>query len=402
MKMVILAAAAVVAVALIVGIGLSAPVEYRVGSEALGTWSAPVHVSTEGLSLVDSCEQALYADGQYYGMIVSPDEGATWGSPALFYGTLDVDNFVLYRVNFSEEPMSMDMFFSRSLDNGTGWIEYSYVMTPDGGSDGAYRVIKVGPVVLFYAYINAGGEGWINYSRSVDGGLTWSDQAYIDDKVHVEDPEPADIVSCGGKLFLAYYHYDTIPIDFTNVVVKESDDLGATWTNRQVVGDGFLPVLKEDSGNLYITYWSNDGLMFTMSDDVGVSWTTPLLIGAIQGYTDASNFHALAVSGSQIFAAYMDYDFGGTPEYILHINYSDDGGSSWTDLGEVTGSGTSAYGPSLLISNGKLHFMYIDVDSVYPTCYRWLLLDEPIPEFGIAFAPILATMALIVLISRRH
>lgn len=394
MRTVIVAAAAIVLVALMVGVGLAAPRDNYARSAALGLWSAPVQVSATAVGLTDSCQQTLYA-GFRSGMIMSPDEGATWRSPVIFNGTFDVDNYVLYRVNYTDEPMSSGVFFSKSSDNGTTWMDEVYVME----ADGPYRIFKFDSVLVFYTYVHPGlSIGHIDYTRSTDGGATWSDPAYLDDYVHVEDPVPADVVYCQGKLFLAYYHYDTDPIPFSDVVVIESDDMGTTWTNRQVVGDGYLPLVKEDSGNLYVTYWSDNGLMFTMSNDVGSSWTTPMEIGAIQGYTDASNFHALAVSGSQLFAAYIDYNATGDPVYVMHMNYSADGGSSWIDLGDVTGLDTNARRPSLMVSGGKLHFMFVDG----PTYYRWLFLDSTIPEFGLVVIPILGTVALVALFSRRR
>lgn len=406
MRGIMVAAAAFAVIALLIGIVLPVPVENPARSLALGSWSTPVQVSGTEMVLTDSCQQTLYAHGETE-LIFSPDDGATWNAPVVSEGAIDVEDHVLYRVNFSDELSSMDLFFSKSADNGTTWTDSSFVIEATGGSDGAYRIFKFGSVLIFYTYVHAGlGIGHINYTRSTDGGATWSDQAYIDDYVHVEDPEAADIVLCQGKLFLAYYHYDTDPVEFHHVVVIESDDMGATWTNRQVVGDGFLPQMKTDSGNLYVTYWGFDGLMFTMSDDSGASWSTPLMVGAIQGYTDPSNVHALAVSGSSLFAAYMDYDNGGDPEYLMHINYSADGGSSWDDLGDVIGLDTNAIYPSLLVSGGKLHFMFIDAGPSAnwggPTYYRWLWLDFPIPEFGIVVIPILGTVVLVVLLPRRR
>jgi hypothetical protein len=400
-KTVIIVVAAFTSFAVLLGIALSAPVDNMAGSTALGKWSTPVQVSTDEVFLIESCDQTLYAAG-WNGLIVSPDEGANWGGSTAFEGTIDIDDYVLYRANFSTESY-LDAYFSKSTDNGSGWSQYSHIMTYDGGSDGAYRIFKFDSVIIFYTYVEAGSSyGRINYSRSTDGGATWSPQDYIESYVHVEDPRAADIVLCGGKLFIAYYTYDAT----TDVVVKESDDMGATWTNRQIIGDGFLPVIREDSGNLYVTYWGNDGLMITMSGDLGVTWSTPLLIGPIQGYTDPSNFHSLAISGPEMFAAYIDYDVGGDPKYILHINYSDDFGNSWTDRGAVDGLGTNAILPSLLIADGKLHFMFIDGGPSGnwggPTYYRWLNLGSPIPEFGIAFVPILTIVALIVLLKRRH
>jgi hypothetical protein len=403
--LVIVGAAAVVV--MFVGIAASAPAEDRAGISLLGAWSAPGEAVADWAFLRDSWQEMVYADNRT-NLFVSPDDGASWNSPTDLRGTFDVDGYVLYRANFSEEFPDLDAFFSRSFDNGTSWTSPTYIMTYDGGCDGAYRIFKLGPVLIFYIYVHAGGEGWINYSMSIDGGASWSPQAYIDDYVHTEDPIAADIVYCQGKLFLAYDHYETDPIEFYDVVVIESDDMGVTWTNRQVVGDGWGPMIKEDSGNLYVTYRSyttHDRLMFTMSSDAGVTWTTPMEIGPFEWATDASNYHSLAVSGSQIFAGYMDctpaYD-----RYTLHINYSADGGATWNDMGEVTGLGANACYPSLLISNGKLHLMFFDVGdpigSSGMTYHRWLWLDEPIPEFGIMFVPILATMALVVLKSRKR
>jgi BNR repeat-like domain len=394
---------AILIAALMIGLSLSSPTDYQAKSMVLGPWSAPAQVSTTSeVSLIDSSQEVLYAY-RWGEMIYSPDNGATWSSAIEGYGTYEAEGYVLYRANFSDVYPYLDVFFSKSYDNGATWTGYSHVMTHDGGSDGAYRICKFGSIFVFYAYVNAGGEGWINYSRSTDEGVTWTPQACVDTYVHVEDPVGADIVLCGGKLFLAYYHYEVDPIEFNDVVVIESDDMGATWTNRQVVGSGYLPLIKEDSGKIYVTYWNyvtETHLMFTMSVDLGTTWTTPIEIANVSGYTDASNFHSLAVHGSQIFAAYLDYDPGGAREYTVHINYSDDGGNSWNDMGDVDGLDTNSKIPSLLISNGKLHFMFVDAGQVIGTnvsmMYRWLFLDSFIPEFSTVLMPIVASAAILI------
>jgi hypothetical protein len=397
-----------VAVALLAS---SLTVSAGVPLSSLGAWSDPVEIFASEAALFANWSTTIY--GRYNsGVLLSSDLGDTWQTGGVFVGTIAIDDFVLYRANLSG-TFGPEIFYSKSLDNGSTWSPVVEVMAPDG-NDGAYRIFKFGSTLIVYSYYLAGtSDGYILMSRSTDGGSTWSPEIVIDPNVHVEDPGSPDMVMVGSTLYLAYSNYTDVPIVDSKIIVSSSDDMGLTWTQRTEVSSGTYPVLKANNGILYLAYidlkGSNYGLYFTKSSN-GVDWSTPEVVGPMTDFTGGSFIFSLAVDDLDVFLAYLDFtDNGGVGDLrVVHIVYSSDGGSSWTDLGDVTGGDGDEMYPTMLIASGRLHFAWIDAEGSGgwggDTYYRHLeIVAEPIPEFGTFLVPVLGTMvaAFLLLLGRR-
>jgi hypothetical protein len=381
----------------------------------IGTWTDPLEISSNaniGLTTHDGLVISYrpFEDGT---LVASLDAGATWSNEAAHSGWIQAVEGIVYRVNMSDEEYSSGtVLFSSSSDNGETWSDTVQVFTIDSINDGAFGVDLIDGVLFVYSYDNAGSsEGAIKIAKSVDDGITWSAPATIDSNVHVEDPFPAGIVHFGGKLYFAYFTYETDPEEFYNVITLESSDMGSTWENRNIVADdGVYPQVKSDGEALYLTYWAIGGaidtpvLRFLKSTD-GTSWSAPIDVGIVDDFTDPCVLHALEVVSEEVFVAYTDYN-STDGDLRVRINYSADGGDTWEDLGDVTGSASNTYGPALSIDGTKLHFTWIDAGTEIwtedvTTCYRSVDIGAgAIPEFGGILAPTVVLLTTFVLIAR--
>ncbi len=377
-----------------------------------GAWSAPLEISSEEHLFIVSDGDGVYS--YWNTMSVSLDGGATWPDEVAHSGMIDASEGVLYRVNMSdEEYYTGTVLFSHSEDDGATWSATVEVFPLDSHNDGAFGIFMIQDVLFVYSYDGAGwSDGSIIVSKSSDRGETWSVPETIDAHVHVEDPIPADIVYSGGILYLVYYNYSTFPSVY-EVVIVESADMGETWGDRQVISsEGMLPLIKADADTLYVTYWGfEDGaeapvLKLVKSNDAD-SWSEPVDVGIVEDYTDSSNLHALAVSSGEVFVAYGDYA-SSTEEYTVRVNYSADGGDTWADMGDLTGTASNTIAPALSIEGAKLHFTWIDLGTggwsdEGTTYYRSLsLLEEPIPEFSSIVLPsVVLTTVLVMVVALR-
>jgi len=380
-----------------------------------GLWSDPAAISSN-LNLAQTSDGGRvysyrpFEDGT---MVFSLDAGDTWSVEEAHSGWVCATDGVLYRVNMSDEEYSAGaVLFSTSNDNGETWSDTVEVFVLDSINDGAFGVFMIQNILVVYSYDGAGGsDGSIIVSKSLDGGVTWSVPSTVDSQVHVEDPNPADIIYFEGKLYLAYFTYETDPEVVYDIVIVESDDMGDTWGNRQVVAnDGGFPLIKSDGDAIYITYWAIGGgtdtplLRFIKSTD-GTTWSTPVDVGVVDDFTDPLVIHALAVSSGQLFVAYSDYN-ASEEEFRVRINYSADGGETWADMGDVTGSTSNTIAPTLSIDGTKLHFTWVDMGTdTWPvdviTCYRNLEIGaETIPEFGSMVVPTIVLLAVVLTVSR--
>lgn len=380
--------------------------------QADGTWSNPVEISSEEQCFITSEGESLYS--YWRTMTCSLDGGATWSDESAHTGMIEASDGTLYRVNMSDEEESAGtILFSLSDDDGVTWSDTVEVFPLEAWNDGAFGIHMIQGVLFVYSYDWAGwSDGSIIVSKSSDYGETWSSADTVDSNVHVEDPLPADIVYSEGSLYLIYWTYETTPEYTSEVVIVESTDMGDSWEDRRVISNGILPLIKADSGMLHVTYWNYDGgpeppvLEFIKSDD-GDTWSTPVEVGIVEAFDDPSNLHSLAVSSGEVFVAYGDCD-PSWEEYTVKINYSADGGDTWADMGDVTGTSTNTMTPALSIEGTMLHFTWVDVGSGSwsdegTTYYRSLvLMEEPIPEFSspAAVAGIIVAVVAILIASK--
>ncbi len=369
-------------------------------SQPSGTWSTPVQISDSELVFGKICQSTIYEYG-WTQLATSDDSGTSWNSAIPFYGRIEVDDYVLHRINRSD---ASDLVYSRSTDNGSTWSDPVLVIA-DAGVDGFYDIADVSGVLIVHGWTMS--TSGIAVSRSLDGGATWSPAQIVDAEVYMTDPMMNDIVFVGGKLYIAYSNDTGIPPDYNVVVLIESDDLGLTWGGRREVCTGRDPLIVADGSTLYMTYWgsvgSGWGLSFIKSGD-GDSWSASALLARPTHLTDPSVYQSIAVLDGRVFVAYMLYEPVGMDDYYwMHMNYSDDDGATWEDLGDVTGGDGGELLPHIMLTPTALHFTWIDNmgsgswDGV--TFYRSLTFDEPIPEFGSILLPAIGTASLVLAIA---
>jgi hypothetical protein len=184
--------------------------------------------------------------------------------------------------------------------------------------------------------------------------------------------------------------------------------MGDTWENRQVIAEGAMPMIAADMDTVYVAYWSLvDGeipvLQLASSSD-GDTWSTPVDVGIVQDFTDSSCIHALAASMGHVFVAYGDYN-SSTEAYTVRINCSDDGGTTWEDMGNVTGTSANTLIPCMSIEGSMLHFTWLDVGSgswysEATTYYRSVqFMEEPIPEFGDILMPVVGVVSVFLILT---
>jgi len=360
------------------------------GQPPLGVWSDPVQISSEPLFLGDLDGGSVYAYGRY-NLTVSNDGGATWNPELHFNGYLDANDGTLYRLDVYDVPVPSTMVFMKSIDDGATWSSPVPIMQ-EHASDMGRGISKFDSTIIVYAFEYAGlSDGFIKSSKSNDEGVTWSPPVIVDPNVHCEDPLAPPMVYADGKIYLTYYNYSD---DFSDIVVIESPDLGTTWEERSVVGSGYSPMIAADGGTIYVTYWGDLGLYLVKSSD-GDSWTSPVLVGDLISATDAQVRHSICASGGVVIVAYTTYDNpGGVNEYWVRLNYSGDGGTTWQDMGNVTGGiGYERY-PNVMFDGSRIHLTWMGTPSG-STFYRSFTLDTPVPEFGTVLLPIVGVALLI-------
>lgn len=242
-----------------------------------------------------------------------------------------------------ENPRSLSV--STSADGGLTWASPVAIITnTDNGYFNDKNTITADPYNAGYAYAVWDRLNFYNdtgpamFSRTTDGGLTWSTPQPFLDPVYGQTIANQIVVLPGDVLVNL-----CITIDYaTNaqtIVVMRSTDQGATWSGPitvaadQAVGisdpdtgtgvrtGDVIPSIAVDprSGNLYIVWQdgrfsggTHDDIAFSMSTDGGFTWSAPQKInqtptgipaGDQQAFTPAI---AVAANGT-IAVSYYDF-----------------------------------------------------------------------------------------------
>ena len=346
-------------------------------------WSSPAMISSGEAMDIAVDEDSMYVVG-FDQLITSHDSGSTWDSVPSTYAKICADQGVLYRASFDLEVYyGATIMFAMSTDDGATWSDSIPILTLEGRNDWSFGLFKFGTRLMLYTLDGEPGGNefgaMVKVAWSDDEGSTWSEPVIVDEGLYVEDPFPNDIVCANGVLYLTYYD-QTSGFDSVEIIVAQSADMGATWSNAVVaVGPtAHNPIITADasSGELYVSYLSaivmpdwtlvNAGPYFVKSID-GVTWSVPVKAGTITMATDHSGFHSLVASDGMIFEGYLDYvrtDAGDV--YDLRISCSSDDGATWMDMGDVTGMETNSIYPILAIASERLHFIWTDYGSGNP------------------------------------
>jgi hypothetical protein len=310
----------------------------------------------------------------------SSDGGLTWSEQQMTssYGvwgdpTFDVDtqgNFYYFHLSNPASGNWIDRIVcQKSTDNGNNWSSGTYTgLNGTKAQDKQWSIIDRTNNNIYltwtqfdnYGSSNPNDKSIILFSKSTDGGQTWStpkkinsvDGNCIDEDDTVEGAVPA--VGPNGEIYVAWAGPN-------GLVFNRSLDQGETWLANEIAIDPMptgwdysipgisrangLPITKCDlsggpnHGTIYVN-WSdqrngaNDTDVFmSKSTDGGDTWSAPIRVnddpaGKQQFFTwmdiDQTN-------GNLFFVFYDRREYSGGNMTDVYIAYSDDGGATITN-----------------------------------------------------------------------
>jgi hypothetical protein len=286
--------------------------------------------------LVGLWQQDRWSNGASRGIVagVSLDGGTTWsqvpipgatvnsspaGSGAALrasdpWVSIGPDGTVYAAYLESDDPTlhtPRGMFVSTSSDGGFHWnAPVAVIVNNDNNLFNDKETVTADPVIAGTAYLVwdrldfSGNRGPSLFSRTTDGGQTWSAPQVILDPTNGQTLSNQIVVLPSGVLvnMCITIDYATNHVD---VVVLRSFDHGATWSSPITVSSlnsngitdpdtgatvrtgSDIPQIAVDhqSGNLYIVWQDNrfsggahDDVVFSMSADGGLTWSAPIKI----------------------------------------------------------------------------------------------------------------------------
>jgi len=183
-------------------------------------------------------------------------------------------------------------YYYVSNDGGLTWVEkninsiYGYYGDPSLNSDNS------GNIYLFHLSYQGTAETWVDRivcQKSTDNGQNFTLDTYagLNHPKH-QDKEWSAIDPATGNIYLTWTQFDrygsSAANDHSNILFSKSTDGGQTWTNpvqiNEVSGDcldkddtveGAVPAVGPN-GEIYVSWVGPAGLVFDKSTDGGQTW----------------------------------------------------------------------------------------------------------------------------------
>jgi hypothetical protein len=271
-------------------------------------------------------------------------------------------------IDFNRGDDKNRLCVARSDDGGLTWPQLGVVIDHAGAGPNDFEdkeLIAVdatggafdGNLYIAWTRYPAGDAERVMFSRSVDGGATFSAPAQISDStLNYQGTSPA--IGPGGEVYVAWYHNSTVELDRSfdggvtfglDVVVSAINDISNPLPGAffRLFSFPSLAVDRSggpDDGNLYVVWADELGtgagpdILLTRSTNGGATWSAPI---RVSDDTNSSHqfFPAIDVDvDGRITVFFLDQrNAPGTPLYDAYITQSTDGGLTFRRNKRLTG-----------------------------------------------------------------
>jgi hypothetical protein len=322
------------------------------------TWSAPaiavdptfdIYVSdmfgsaldmgSDGVVHLSFARQKQYDTNQPTGIYYTRYDGTAWAAPILVQENLSPGKLKLYTndITIGENHDTIhiaygsdlpgndngDTWYSRSTDGGLTW-SVPVNINSDNGMDVGYRPSLAADANGNVYKANDGGwPGWIWFRRSQDSGNTWDNHLQVG-KTPYEHRKPLVMCDNNGGVYTVYMR--EAPGEYT-LMYKYSSDYGSTWAPSQeggyilkssVSGMGSWYLAELEDAYIHIVYGSTEtGVMeayYMKIDTAGNIINPPEIITPDDG--NPSYPTGLSVRDGHVYFSAKDYVLSAVPPTI--------------------------------------------------------------------------------------
>ena len=263
---------------------------------------------------------------------------------------------ILYVVWSEVDGSSKEIHYSISEDGGTTWSGRmaDHVLSYPGGNDANNPAMAIDHNDVIHVVWNqtwSSGMAEICYSRSTDGGATWSSQtaesiiSYPDGAAAFQ---PDIAVGLNNEIAVVFKENHDTSNTFNVMNISMSSDGGLTWNGTtadhpvcQAIRIAQYPHVEIDpEGNIHVTWQGTQNIVspfhyemfYSRSTDGGSTWSglvSDRIVSYYQtGGGSVSNPNLGMDHCGNLFAVWDEYYTGTTNE--IHISTSTDAGVTWS------------------------------------------------------------------------
>ncbi|MCK4235376.1 exo-alpha-sialidase [candidate division WOR-3 bacterium] len=296
----------------------------------------------------------------------SIDMGNTWMpsvriddvGEACLYPCLAVDSFGnLYCVWQDMILFECQIYFSKSTDGGSSWIPSIRVDDAPSGTDCVCPEIIVNGDDLLIVWTDTRVDERNYFSKSTDGGMTWSSSVEISgmsSKVPI-------LEAYGDTIFCSYYK----GYSDSDIYLSRSTDDGSTWQvmgriNDISSGRQFHSDIALTPNGILTCAWydwrSGDcEIRFSKSTDGGGSWIPSVVVSDTSWYQNPGigeiRMNVACLDENCIYCLWQDFRYG---SWDIFFAISEDSGANWSEnvlVNDSAASGLAQMVPSLCLDS---------------------------------------------------
>jgi phosphoribosyl-AMP cyclohydrolase len=310
---------------------------------------------------------AAHADWQ-------PAKRLTWTPGDSFRPRAAVDSSGnLHLVWYDSLAENSEVYYSRSTDGGTTWTAKKALTVNPGVSNEPFIAVDPKDRLHVFWANNAPGNAEIYYKKSTSGGTTWSQIKRLTWTAGLS-LYPVAAVDVGALNSLLLVWMDKTPGNF-EIYFKKSTDGGDTWSSSKRLtwnsGASSRPVIAvSEYSNLHVVWYDDtpgaSEVYYRRSTDYGVIWSPTRRLTWTAG---TSLFPTIVASAIDFNLIWCDHDPGNLE---IYYKKSTDGGDTWTAGKRLTWTSLDNESPSAAIdANNNLHLLWSDLTpGSYEVYYR--------------------------------
>lgn len=283
-----------------------------------------------------------------------------------------------------------------SSDMGATWT-YQLMTSSHGVWGDPVIDVDTSGAFYFTHLSNPSTGNWIDRivcQKSIDNGATWNDGSFTGlNGTKAQDKQWSIIDKTNNNIYLTWTQFDDYgssnPADVSTIMFSKSLDGGATWSPALKINDVDGDCIDEDNtvegatpalgpnGEIYVSWVGPNGIVFKRSLDQGNTWSSEISVTNVPGGWDYSIPGINRANGLPITKC----DLSGGPNHgTIYVNWSDqrngvddtdiwltqssDGGDTWAAPSRVNDdpAGKQQFFTWMDIdqTNGNLWFIFYD------------------------------------------
>ncbi len=203
----------------------------------------------------------------------------------------------------------------------------------------------------------------VHYANSTDGGQSWSVPTNVSNSPERSE-YPFVMADSQGAIHVAWDEHNARDQGLSGRYSRSVDG-GATWSEPLDIGREVAPAIPTrlfvgpgERGRIYLTWqlWHAPGLFIRRSSNGGATWSSAVELPEVEGRSDYSFLETAADGSDNLFLTFSTGSYSNREVYCGRW-----ANGAWIDLTNVSGSAAHSSRPRIAVSEGNIiHLVWFE------------------------------------------